>query len=1087
MTGSVTSTPPPYPYAELHVITNFSFLRGASHPEEMVQQAAALGYRAIAITDECSLAGVVRAYTACKDLDIQLIVGSEFQLHDPNHPDHPVHLVLLATNRSGYAQLSGLITKGRRRSEKGRYTLSLADLQLGLEHCLAIWHPSGCLSEYGAALPVETIPAEATSTTEVPPSKTGSPQTTSEESPQLQQGGQLAGYFPQRLWLGVTLLQEDLELERYQALYHLAGSLDLPMVATNQVHLHKQERKTLQHTLTAIRCNTPVQQLGTQLHQNGERYLRPLNMLQALYPMPLLQETLVIARRCHFELKELRYEYPKELVPNPLSASEYLRQLTYQGAAQRWPRKVPDHVIQLLEKELQLIAQLQYEYYFLTVYDIVHFARSKQILCQGRGSAANSAVCYCLGITEVDPDRCEVLFERFISAERDEPPDIDVDFEHERREEVIQYIYKKYGRDRAALAATVITYRPRSAIRDVGKALGLDTQMIDQLAKSLAWWDRKNELMNRFKENKLTEQSRLANHFYQLVHDILGFPRHLSQHVGGFVISSGPIHGLVPLENAAMAERTIIQWDKMDLEALGLLKVDILALGMLTAIRKSIDLINSYMKVPLSVSRIPAEDPKTYDMLCRGDSIGVFQVESRAQMSMLPRLKPRCYYDLVIEVAIVRPGPIQGNMVHPYLRRRNGEEPVEYYNDEIKTVLERTLGVPIFQEQAIQLSMVAAGFSGGEADQLRRAMASWGRNGDLEGFRSKLVSGMLARGYDQEFAERIFRQIQGFGGYGFPESHSASFALLVYISAWLKRHYPAAFFCGMLNSLPMGFYAPAQLIQDAKRHGVEIHPIDVDHSHWDHSLELPPNTGNEEPKPALRLGFRLVKGFSRVAADTIVRERQQQRFSNLNDLIYRTHLNKRDLSALVDANALQRIAGHRYQAHWDSQGIEERRPLLTSLEQQASHTTHDEVHLSAPTEEEEMLADYDSTSLTLGRHPLALLRETAPFFRCKKASDLLHLNQGRFVRIAGLVTCRQRPGTAAGVLFLTLEDETGHINVVVWKDVQLRHRAQLLTGKLLLVKGTLETKDNVIHVIAGAIEDHSTVLQQITFRSRDFH
>jgi len=738
----------------------------------------------------------------------------------------------------------------------------------------------------------------------------------------------------------------------------------------------------------------------------------------------------------------------------------------------------------------------------------VRFARQQKILCQGRGSAANSVVCFCLMITEVDPAKSEMLFERFISKERKEPPDIDVDFEHERREEVIQYIYKKYSRERAALAATVITYRPKSAIRDVGKALDLDPFLIDKLANSMAWWDSKSELIKRFSEaqmvgsdkcsdigsNKNNQKlSYMACIFLELINQILGFPRHLSQHVGGFIITDSPISHLVPIENASMPDRTIIQWDKYDIEALGLLKIDILALGMLTAIRKAMDLVNTYSDSPLTLANIPAEDPKTYSMLCRGDSIGVFQVESRAQIAMLPRLKPRCFYDLVIQVAIVRPGPIQGDMVHPYLKRREGSETFEYPNDIVKGVLERTLGVPIFQEQVIKLAMVAAGFSGGEADQLRRAMAAWKKTGELEQFRDRVINGMLERGHPREFAERLFKQMQGFGEYGFPESHAASFALLVYFSAWLKCHYPAAFYCALLNSQPMGFYTPSQLIQDAKRHNITIFEIDIRYSFWDSSLEHHKNKSYLlESQPDLRLGLAQIKGFSKASAERIIEARtvlnkKNRDFNNLQDLAHRAKLDKGDLDKLIGANACKYLTKNRHQGLWQAAAIESPKPLLMSYENQHQSFLTDQVEMPAPKVQEDMLADYATTGLTLGVHPMSLLRSKAPFNRCKTAENLPYLQASSYIQVAGLVTCRQRPATATGVLFLTLEDETGNINIVIWEALQKRFRQALLKSQILLIKGKMERKNSVVHIIAGYIEDQSHAIEALNNPSRDFH
>jgi len=746
------------PYAELHCLSNFTFLRGASHPEEYVRRAAQLGYSGLAITDECSLAGVVRAHSAARKLPLQLIIGSEFRL------DSGLKIVVLASDRESYGSLSELISCGRRATGKGSYCLTEADVTryLSASGNLILWLPG--------------------------------------ENPDLSQGGWLKECFSGRVWVAAELLINGRDRQLLSNWKKAAKILGLPIVASGNVHMHCRERKNLQDTVTAIRLRVPLQKAGFDLYPNGERFLRSLKVLASRYPEPLLKETLAIVERIDFSLDELRYEYPHELVPAGTTAASHLRTLTEQGMHWRWPHSVPAKVLALVEHELELISELSYEAYFLTVHDIVQFARRKHILCQGRGSAANSAVCFCLGITEVDPARMEVLMERFISKERNEPPDIDVDFEHERREEVIQYIYEKYSRERAALAATVITYRSKSAVRDVGKALGLEELQVSAFAKSLQWWDGKQVDPQRVKEAGFDPNSSIVCRWLDLVSELIGFPRHLSQHVGGFIISQGLLTRLVPIENAAMPDRTVIQWDKNDLADLGLLKVDVLGLGMLSAIRRSFDLIQSFYARSLSMSSLPAEDAAVYEMISKADTVGVFQIESRAQMAMLPRLKPRCYYDLVIEVAIIRPGPIQGDMVHPYLRRRDGIEPVTYPNPGVEKVLQRTLGVPIFQEQVMKLAVVAAGFTPGEADQLRRAMAAWQRRGGLEVFEQRLTQGMLERGYTDEFAERIFNQIKGFGEYGFPESHAASFALLVYVSAWLKRHEPAVFFCALLNS-----------------------------------------------------------------------------------------------------------------------------------------------------------------------------------------------------------------------------------------------------------------------------------------------
>ena len=1034
-------------FAELHCLSNYSFLRGASHPEELVAQAHALGYRALAITDECSYAGLVKAHMAAKARGIKLIIGAEFTLTLAD--EQSAKVVLLATDRTTYGQLAALITKLRRRSEKGSYAAVLDDFRWGLSGCLALWVPP-----LGEITGVMTM------------------------------GRTLQKVFPQ-LWIALELFRDGHDLDKMANALTLSTRMNLPIVASNDAHTHEPMRQPLQDLVSAIRLKTTVAELGYQGFPNAERTLRTINDLQSLYPPEMLAESMRIAERCHFSMDELRYEYPEDLVPPHLTPAEYLRQLTMAGARERWSEGIPGDTMALIEKELELIAELKYEHYFLTVQDIVQFARSQNILCQGRGSAANSAVCYCLHVTEVDPARMHLLFERFVSKERDEPPDIDVDFEHERREEVIQYIYKRYGRERAALAATLICYRPRSAIRDVGKALGLDANTIDLLAKSMAWWDKKDKIPSHLRAAGLDPDTSVAEQFLHFVDAILGFPRHLSQHVGGFVISRGSLSQLVPVENAAMADRTVIQWDKDDLEALGLLKVDVLALGMLTAIRKALAVLNDYRGSALSVQQIPAEDPETYRLLQCGDSVGVFQVESRAQMSMLPRLKPQHFYDLVIEVAIVRPGPIQGDMVHPYLRRRRGLEVVEYTSEKVRQVLERTLGIPIFQEQVIELAMVAAGFSAGEADQLRRAMAAWKKRGGLKVFEQKLIDGMLARGHDKEFAERVFKQIQGFGEYGFPESHAASFALLVYISAWLKCHEPAAFYCGLLNSLPMGFYSPSQLIQDAQRHAIEVRQIDVCCSDWSHTLEIP--TAPRNAHPALRLGLRMVKGLSEEAAERIVAVRRQSTLVSAEDLAARAALNDQAMRFLARAGALSELSGHRHQAHWNVAGIVERLPLAAAEEP----CTY-QVEMPRPTEQEDLLDDYRYTGLTLGPHPMQLLRGHAQFTGFRTASDLETCRHGQPVRVAGLVTGRQRPGTASGVVFVTLEDETGNANIVVWSSVLERFRPALLQGQLLKIKGRVEREGTVIHVIAGFIEDATALLQNMAdtalpFKSRDFH
>jgi len=1028
-------TAPPA-YAELHCASNFSFLRGASHPEELVARARALGYTALALTDECSLAGMVRAHLAARDAGLKLIVGSEFALTDG------ARLVLLAPDRAAYGNLSELITEGRRAARKGRYRLAPAAIARGAGGCLALWIPADPID--GASGPGEIEWFAAT--------------------------------FHGRGWLAVELLRGGRDGEQLAALQQLARTIGLPLVAAGDVHMHDRDRRALQDVLTAIRHGQTVTQAVSALHPNAERHLRPRAALARLYPPELLAATVEIAGRCTFSLEELRYEYPDELVPAGETPATHLAKLTRDGLARRWPRGAPAAVRARIGRELELIHELRYEPYFLTVHDIVAFARERGILCQGRGSAANSAVCYALGITEVDPDRIDTLFERFISRERNEPPDIDVDFEHERREEVIQHLYAKYGRERAALAATVISYRTKSAVRDVGKALGLSLDQVDRLASNLAWWDGAAIAPERLREAGFDPAHPRIRRLVELVTVLLGFPRHLSQHVGGFVIARESLSRLVPIENAAMPERTVIQWDKDDLDALGLLKVDVLALGMLSAIRRALDLVNGYRGTARTINSIPPEDPAVYRMIQRADTVGVFQIESRAQMAMLPRLKPACFYDLVIEVAIVRPGPIQGDMVHPYLRRRQGLEPVTYPSTEVRAVLERTLGVPIFQEQVIRLAMVAAGFSGGEADALRRSMAAWRRNGALAQFESRLIEGMRGRGYEEDFARRIWDQIQGFGEYGFPESHSASFALLVYVSAWLKCHEPAAFLAALLNSQPMGFYAPAQLTQDARRHGVEVRAVDAGESAWESRLEH--GAGGA---PAVRLGLNQVKGLSRQGGERLVAARTQAPYESIEDLASRTQLNRRDLGALAAAGALARLAGHRHRARWAVAGIEAPRPLLAMAGPREA-----EPLLRRPSEGEDIVADYASLGLTLRRHPLALLRSRLNKDRYASAAQVRSLGHGARVNTAGLVVCRQHPSSAAGVIFITLEDETGQTNVIVWPSLVERQRREVLHASLLAVAGEVQKEGEVLHVIARRLTDETALLGNLVVASRDF-
>ncbi len=1010
-------------YAELHCISNFTFLRGASHPAELVAQAAELGYRALAITDECSMSGVVRAHVAAKTVGIKLIIGTELRLVDGTH------LVALAMNADGYGDLCELVTLGRRRAAKGSYELKREDFQSGLPGCMLLWVPG----------------KQATQAT----------------------ADWVRGTFPSRAWCAVELLlsrNDRRHLDRCR-------TFGLPLVATGDVHMHVRQRRQLQDTLTAIRLGKSVSAILGHLYPNAERHLRRRKALAAIYPPELLAETLKVADRCTFSLDEIRYQYPEELVPKGHTPTTWIRVLTEEGAKRRWPDGVPDKVKVQIEHELKLVAELGYEPYFLTVYDVVKFAKSQDILCQGRGSAANSTVCFCLGITEVDPNHMSLLFERFVSKERHEPPDIDVDFEHQRREEVIQYIYRRYGRHRTAITATLITYRPRSAVRDVAKALGLSEAEAGRLADVYQWWDASEVTAEKIRAAGLDPRSPVMSLLAELVGTLLGFPRHLSQHVGGFVISHTPLTRLVPVENAAMEGRTVIQWDKDDLDALGLLKVDVLALGMLSALRRMLRLVNEQRGSELTLATIPPDDTDVYRMIQKADTVGTFQIESRAQMAMLPILRPEIWYDLVIIIALIRPGPIQGDMVHPYLRRRNGDEPVVYPSEAVKRVLERTLGVPIFQEQVMQLAMVAAGFTPGEADQLRRAMAAWRRTGNLGPFEAKLVNGMRKNGYSDEFAQQIYRQIKGFGEYGFPESHSASFALLAYASAWMKYHEPAAFLCALLNSQPMGFYAVAQLVWDARRHGVEIRPVDVNRSDWDCSLEP------AGAQPAVRLGLRLVNGLQEDVGRAIAAARP---FHDATDLGRRAGVNRFNFSCLAAAGALAKLAGNRHQSYWAALGVEAPWSLgdLSPMEAQPL--------LAKPTEGQDIAADYGSLGLTLGRHPLTLLREQLDKRHVVTAEQLRGAPDESSIRVAGLVTQRQRPESARGVTFVTLEDETGFVNAVVWQDLGERFRKPLLRSRLMSITGKVQRDGDVTHIVARSIEDYSALLGQLTVESREF-
>jgi error-prone DNA polymerase len=1023
-------------YAELQVASNFSFLRGASHPEELAALAKELGLSAIAITDRNTLAGIVRAHVAAKEAGLRLVIGARLDLDDGRS------LLCYPTDRAAYGRLSRLISLGQRRAEKGGCHLSLGDV---LEH--------------GDGQIVVAVPPDA-------------PDPGFAEYLRA-----LAAHFSDRCYLAAQHLYRGDDARRLAWLAQQAVIAGIPLMATNDVHAHVPARRPLQDVLTCIREGCTIDTAGFRLFANAERHLKPPAEMARLfrdYPAAL-RSGLEIVARCRFSLDELRYCYPIESA----SPQAELARLTWEGARTRYPAGIPDKVRAQLVHELKLIAQLGYAPYFLTVHDLVRFARSQDILCQGRGSAANSAVCYCLGITAVDPARMDLLFERFVSAERKEPPDIDVDFEHERREEVIQYIYRKYGRDRAGIAATVIHYRSRMAIKEVGKALDLSVDTVDVLAKS-AWGRGSGIEETLIRETGLDPADGRLSLAIRLARELTGFPRHLSQHVGGFVITQDRLDEVVPVVNAAMPDRTFVEWDKDDLDALGILKVDVLALGMLTCIRKAFALIERHHGAAFTLATVPPEDPAVYEMLCKADSIGVFQVESRAQMSMLPRLKPECFYDLVIEVAIVRPGPIQGDMVHPYLRRRNGEERVEYSSKELEAVLGKTLGVPLFQEQAMQIAIVAAGFAPAEADRLRRAMATFRRMGTIHKFRNKFISGMIARGYTPDFAERCFRQIEGFGTYGFPESHAASFALLVYVSAWIKRHYPAVFAASLINSQPMGFYAPAQIVRDAQDHGVEVRPVDVNHSDWDCTLEpSAASTGGI----ALRLGFRQATGLAEAEMQTLV-ARRGNGYPDVAELYRRAGLKRGTIEALARADAFGSLRLDRRATLWAALRIDRAAPPpLFAWADGRTERPEPPVTLPAMSLGEAVAEDYRSLSLSLKAHPLALLRPllaATPSRRpILRAADLSHTPDGRNVAVAGLVLLRQQPGTASGVIFMTIEDESGVANLIVWPDVFERHRRVVLGCPLIVVEGRLQREGIVVHVIAERLVDRGDLLRSL--------
>ncbi|MEM1046265.1 MAG: error-prone DNA polymerase [Pseudomonadota bacterium] len=1044
-------------YAELAVASNFSFLHGASHPEEIAVAAARNGLYGFAVTDRNSLAGIVRAHSAAKETGTRYVPGCRLVFLDGT-PD----IFAWPQDRKAYGRLSRLLTVGNRRAPKGECHLTLDDL---LAH--------------GAGLLLAPCPQE------------------DQIEACVDVLGRLREKFAGSVYLGIAPLYGQSDKRRFFHLHRLAEQAGVPALALGDVLYHDPRRRPLQDVLTCVREHVTLDNAGRLLEKNAERHLRtPENVARLFRDYPeSVAETVRLIDRIRFSLDDLRYEYPEEPSGESATPQAELERLAREGLAARYPDGAPDKVIKAVDYELGLIAELDYAPYFLTVYDIVRFARSRSILCQGRGSAANSAVCFCLGITEVDPDRADLLFERFISPERREPPDIDVDFEHERREEVIQYIYRKYGRDRAGLAATVITYRSRSAVREVGKAFGLSEDAVAAMAGNIWGWSNNGVSEEEALRAGLDPADPLVAKVLALSQEIVGFPRHLSQHVGGFVITRGRLDGLAPVQNAAMEDRTIIEWDKDDLDALGILKIDILALGMLSCIRKAFDLLAQHYDRPLTISGIPPEDPAVYDMICRADTLGVFQIESRAQMTMLPRLRPRTFYDLVIEVAIVRPGPIQGDMVHPYLRRRQGLETVTYPSKELEAVLQKTLGVPLFQEQAMKIAIVAAGFTPAEADRLRRAMATFRRVGTIGSFQKKMIEGMVANGYEAAFAERCFRQIEGFGEYGFPESHAASFALLVYASCWLKCYYPDVFCAALLNAQPMGFYAPAQIVRDAREHGVVVHAPDINASDWDATLEPDAPAGQRaearhssmsatiRSTHAVRLGLRRIKGLNEADADRILDNRGSG-YRSVRDLWLKTGLSKRVLERLARADAMRSLGLDRRAALWqikglDDGGAETRLPLFDTPVL-PDLRAEPEAELPDMPLGEHVIQDYRTLSLSLKAHPLSFVRADLAQRGFRENAALDTWKQDRWIRVAGLVLVRQRPGSAKGVVFATLEDETGIANVIVWPKVLKAYRPIVLGARCVGVSGRVQSESGVIHIVADRLEDLTPLLTRLS-------
>jgi error-prone DNA polymerase len=1025
-------------YTELQVTTNFSFLRGASHPEEMVEQAAEYGYKAIAITDRNTFAGIVRAHVAAKKAGIRIIPACRLDLVDGPS------LLAFPTDIRAYAQLSALLSLGNLRTEKGKCELYKSDVYNHSKGSQFILLPPASLNElFDFDDSFKKLAHEYRDAL----------------------GGQL--------YIAASRAYGGDDSKQLHRISEMAGKLKMPMVATNDVHYHHPDRRELHDVVTCVREKCTIYDAGFRLYPNAERYLKPIDEMQRLfrhYPHAIA-EAQAIAEACTFSLSELKYRYPKEITSNGRTPQEELTFLAWEGAHELYKGEIPEKIKASIRYELNFMEQMNYAEYFLTVYDIVRYARSKGILCQGRGSAANSTVCFCLGITSVDPSKFDLLFERFISSARNEPPDIDVDFEHERREEVMQYIYRKYGRDRAAIVATVTQQHHKGAIRDVGKAMGLSVDTINRLSGLI--WDFNDEGFDRkrISEQGLNPDDPNLQKVLHLTSQFMGFPRQLGQHTGGFVITEGKLSDLCPILNARMEDRTNIEWNKDDIEALGFLKIDVLALGMLTCIRKAFDLAKKHYGLDLTLANIPQDDPVVYEMITHADTIGVFQIESRAQQSMLPRLKPKCFYDLVIEVAIVRPGPILGDMVHPYLRRRNGEEPVEYPSKELEQILGRTLGVPLFQEQAMKIAIVAAGFSPAEADELRRSMATFKFKGVVSHFEEKLIKGMTGNGYTREYAQRVFKQLEGFGSYGFPESHAASFALLVYVSSWIKCYYPDIFACALLNSMPMGFYQPAQIIIDARKHGVEVLPVDINYSDWDNLLEE-----KSAKYHVLRLGFRQVKGLRQEDVELLVQSRKKK-YASIYEL-RETGLTDATLERLADADAFRSIRLDRRQALWEVSTKD--RPMAMYQGTPSNGEVEEKVNLPEMTLPEHVVHDYAAMSLSLKAHPVSFIRDQLTQLRVLSSAALANAKNGDMVKVAGLILVRQRPGTASGICFITLEDETGTSNLVVFQQLFDKYRKEIIQSRLLMVEGKLQKEGEVIHVIVRRCYNFSRLLGNLT-------